>query len=210
MEVVGVVQDAARNGYFDAPSMAYYLPLAQNSNPPNGIYIRGVGAADEVVRDATALLRSIPEIRFVTVNTLRDVLDPQARTWSLGATLFSAFGLLALLVAAIGLYSLLAFEVAQRTREIGIRSALGARKGRLLGWIVSGGVRAGGVGIALGLGVAYFAAPYIQGLLFETSARDVGVFAVVAAVLLAVSLLAGLIPGLRATRVDPMTALRAD
>jgi predicted permease len=210
IEVVGVAQDAARNGYFDAPFMAYYLPLVQNPAPPRGIYIRAAGTADGVIREAAALLRSTPAVRFATVTTLRGMLDPQARTWSLGATMFSAFGLLALLVAVVGLYSLLAFEVAQRTREIGIRTALGAQKARVLRDVVSQGAFLGAVGVALGLVVAYIGAPYIQDLLFEVSPRDMGVFGGVAAVLLAVSAAASLVPGLRATRVDPVTALRAE
>jgi ABC-type antimicrobial peptide transport system permease subunit len=139
-----------------------------------------------------------------------DTLWRQARSWTLGATMFTIFGLLALVVASVGLYSVLAFDVAQRTREIGIRTALGAKKARLLRAVVGHGAFLGGVGVALGLGGAYLAAPYIQDLLFETSPRDPTVFATVAVVLLAVSVAASLVPALRATRVDPATALRAE
>jgi hypothetical protein len=118
------------------------------------------------------------------------------------------FGIIDRLV--IGLYSVLAFDVAQRTRELGIRTALGARKGRLLRSVVAHGVGLGASGIAIGLAVAYLAAPYIQDLLFEVSPRDTGVFATVALALLVVSVLASLVPALRATRVDPMAALKAD
>jgi ABC-type antimicrobial peptide transport system permease subunit len=147
---------------------------------------------------------------MVLVETVRDRLDPQARSWALGATMFTIFGLLALAVAAVGLYSVLAFDVAQRTREIGIRTALGAQKVRVLRAVVSQGALMGALGVALGLAVAYFAAPYIQDLLFETSPRDATVFVSVAVVLLAVSVAASLVPALRATRVDPVSALKAD
>jgi predicted permease len=209
--VVGVVEEAARNGLRDAPFMAYYLLGAQAGRPYNGVYVRAEASADDLVPRIAGALRSFaPEVRYVRVQTLRDRLDPQARSWTLGATMFTIFGLLALVVAAVGLYSVLAFDVAQRTREIGIRTALGARKARLLRSVVSQGAVLGGVGVALGLGAAYLAAPYVQDLLFETSPRDPTVFATVALVLLNVSVVASLVPALRATRVDPVTALKTD
>ena len=124
--------------------------------------------------------------------------------------MFTLFGLLALCLAAIGLYSVLAFDVAQRTRELGIRGALGATKSRLLRSVVYQGAGFGLLGVGLGLGAAYFAAPYASDLLFEVSPRDPAVFAVVAVSLIAVSAAASLIPALRATHVDPVEALRAE
>lgn len=106
---------------------------------------------------------------------MRERLDPGARAWTLGATMFTVFGLLALLLAAIGLYGVLAFDVAQRTRELGIRGALGAGQGRLLRSVLCEGARFSVLGIVLGLSVVYVAAPYAQELLFEVSARDPGV-----------------------------------
>jgi predicted permease len=214
--VVGVVEDAARNGFLDAPSAGYYVPLAQTlarsmTLVPNGIYVRARGDGADIVDDVGSALRGFsPEVGMVLVETVRDRLDPQARSWTLGAMLFTVFGLLALVVAAIGLYSVLAFDVAQRTREIGIRSALGAKKARLLGWVVARGATTGAIGVALGLGAAFVAAPYIQDLLFDTSPRDPMVFTTVALVLLTVSVAASWVPGLRATRVDPVTALKTD
>jgi predicted permease len=209
--VVGIVEDAARNGLRDAPFMAYYLPATQAGRPYNALYVRAEDSADDLVpRIAPALRSFAPEVRYVRAQTIRDYLDPQARSWTLGAAMFTLFGVLALIVASVGLYSLLAFEVAQRTREIGIRTALGARKARLLRTVVTQGASLGLVGILLGLGVAFVAAPWVQDLLFEVPARDGITYVSVALVLLAVSLLASLIPALRATRVDPVTALRAD
>jgi predicted permease len=212
--VVGIVQDAARTGYIEDPSPVYYLPLSQG--PPNlgagALYVRARESADDELVDAVAsVLRGFsPIVRNVQVMTVRDHLDPQARSWTLGATMFTIFGLLALVVAAVGLYSVLAFDVAQRTREIGVRTALGARKARLLGTVVAQGTFLGGIGVALGLGAAYLAAPYVQDLLFETSPRDPTVFTTVAIVLLAVSVAASLVPALRATRVDPVAALKTE
>jgi predicted permease len=209
--VVGVVEDAARNGLRDAPFMAYYLPGAQAGRAYNTVYVRADASADDLVSRIAAMFPAFaPEVRYVRVQTVRDQLDPQARSWTLGATMFAIFGLLALVVAAVGLYSVLAFDVAQRTRELGIRTALGARKTRLLRTVVGRGAFLGGVGVALGLGAAYLAAPYVQDLLFETSPRDPTVFTTVALVLLGVSVAASLVPALRATRVDPVTALKTE
>jgi putative ABC transport system permease protein len=209
--VVGVVEDAARNGFQDAAAMSYYLPSSQTTWRPNTVYARADGSADDIVDDVAAALRGFsPDVRYVNVRPVRDLLDRQARSWIMGATMFTIFGLLALVVAMIGLYSVLAFDVAQRTREMGIRTALGARKARILRLVISQGAIIGGVGVSLGLGAAYVAAPYIQDLLFETSPRDPTVFVGVALVLLAVSVAASWIPALRATHVDPVIALKAD
>jgi ABC-type antimicrobial peptide transport system permease subunit len=209
---VGVVEDAARTGFFDIPAMAYYVPAAQSPRWSAGVvHVRVEGSMRRAVDRLTGALEPYsPDVRWVRVRPLSDVLDPQARSWTLGATMFTVFGLLALVVAAIGLHSVLAFDVAQRTREIGIRTALGARKARLLRSVVTQGTALGAIGIALGLAAAYVAAPYIQDLLFETSPRDPTVFTGVAVVLLAVSIAASLAPALRAIRVDPVAALKAD
>jgi ABC-type antimicrobial peptide transport system permease subunit len=149
-------------------------------------------------------------VRFAEVQAFTEILDPQMRSWTLGATLFTAFGALALLVAAIGLYSVLAFDVTRQTREIGIRSALGATKTTILRGVVVNAVRLAAMGIALGLAAAAAAAPLVQDLLFQVEPRELRVMGAVAALLLAVALLASAVPALRATRVDPMEALRID
>ncbi len=117
---------------------------------------------------------------------------------------------LALVVAAVGLYSVLAFAVAQRTQELGIRAALGASRERLLGLVLGQGMRLVGIGIVLGLLGALLAGPRIEPLLFEVSPRDPLTFAAVVIVLLLVAALASGLPAWRATRVDPSVALRAE
>jgi predicted permease len=208
--VVGVVEDASRGSIETEPYMAYYLPVEQTDMRLNGLYVRASGDVDEVLEAAAGVLRTFsPRVRWATASTLREILDPQARSWTLGATMFTVFGLLALLVAAVGLYSLLAFEVAQRTREMGIRSALGAGRTRLLGDVVTEGVRLIGLGILLGLATAWFVAPRVEELLFDVPARDPAVLLLVTGVLAGTAVLASFVPGLRATRVDPAGALRA-
>jgi predicted permease len=231
--VVGVVEDATRGGYSDPSHAAYYLTMAQIGeglaqgrvatggdanggttgyfSAPRALYVRASADADDLEAAIARALRPMPPgVRWIDVWPMYEPLDQRARSWILGATMFTIFGLLALAVAAVGLYSVLAFDVAQRTREIGVRTALGARTARLLGLVVSRGVLLGGIGVALGLAVAYLVAPYIQDLLFETSPRDPSIFVGVAIVLLTVSVAASLAPALRATRVDPVTALRAE
>jgi predicted permease len=208
--VVGVVEDATRGSLQEPPYMAYYVPIPA-STAPRVLYARtGEGAGDVVTALAQVMRSFSPEVRYARVQTLREVLDPQARSWALGAMLFSAFGVLALMVAAVGLYSLLAFDVADRRRELGIRSALGASKPGLLRGVVFRGVGLGCVGVALGLGVTLVLGPRVEALLFGVTARDPFVLATAALVLVGVSVLAAWIPGLRATGVDPMEALRSE
>jgi len=210
--VVGVVEDAAREGIRDAAFMAYYMPLAQRANERiNGLYVRTSGDPTRLAARVAPVLRGLdPRIRYASVAPLQDELDPQERSWTLGATMFTVFGLLALLVAAVGLYGVLAFDVAQRTRELGIRTALGAERARLLRGVVLDGLRMATLGIVIGLGIALVAAPYVGDLLFEVSPRDPDVFVGVAAALVLVALVASFVPGVRATRVDPMVALRTE
>jgi ABC-type antimicrobial peptide transport system permease subunit len=141
---------------------------------------------------------------------LVDLVAPQQRSWEFGAKMFVAFAVLALVLAAIGLYSVIAYAVAQRTRELGVRIALGASVGAVLRLIVGQGVVFAFAGIAVGSGVALLAARWVQPLLFGTPARDPAVFVGVAAILLCVAFAATLRPALRATRVDPTITLRAE
>lgn len=209
--VVGIAEDAARGGYQDEAFMGYYLPAAQIGQAPRAMYVRSTGAASEVVNAVAVALRGAsPEVRFADVQPLRQMLDPGARSWTLGATMFSIFGLLALVLAAIGLYGVLAFDVAQRTRELGVRAALGASRERLLTSVLLRGARLAGFGLVVGLGAAWLVAPRVAGLLFEVSPRDPVVLVGVAASLAAVCLGASLVPGLRATHVQPTEALAAD
>jgi predicted permease len=209
--VVGVVEVASRGSLEREPLLAYHLPLAQTGQPPAGLYVRTDGDPREVAAELAPVLRSFSSrVRFAQVQTFRDLLGPQTRSWTLGASLFAAFGFLALVVAAIGLYSVLAFDVAQRTRELGIRGALGARRTTLLRSVMANGIRLAVFGVVIGLAVSLVAAPYVQQLLFRVKGRDPLVLGTVASLLVLVALVASFGPGLRATRVDPMEALRAE
>ena len=208
--VVGVVEDASSGSIQEKPFMAYYLPL-DGTAAPRALFLRAEGGPADVAARIAPVLRSFsPEVRYARVETLRELLDPQARAWSLGASLFTGFGLLALLVASVGLYSLLAFDVAERTRELGIRAALGAQRVELLRSVLLRGIRLAAWGVIVGATVAVLIAPRVEALLFGVPARDPWVVGSVALALLGVAAVASSLPALRATRVDPMTALRAD
>ena len=157
-----------------------------------------------------ALLQIEPRLRWVEPTPFQELIDPQIRSWKLGATMFTVFGALALLVAAIGLYSVIGFDVAQRTREIGLRTALGADRRSILAMIVRRGVLLAGAGVTLGLVIAFALAPRLGDLLYETSPRDPAVLASVALLLVTVATLASSIPAYRAARIDPNDALRSE
>jgi len=132
------------------------------------------------------------------------------RPWKLGATMFTLLGVLALVVAAVGLYSVMSYLVAQRTQEIGVRIALGARSSNIVSLILRGSVGMAAAGLVIGTVITLATGRFIQPLLFETSAKDPMVLGAVAAVLLVVAIAASVVPALRAKRVDPIAALKAD
>jgi len=213
--VVGVVEDHHRQELVEAqPHWLYYVNESQPAflGPPQAIMAGTTGDAHRLVRSIQAELRTLAtsRIRFVSVYTLQDNVDPQLRSWKLGASMFTVFGLLALVVAAWGLYSVLAFEVALLRRDIGIRSALGAGRSRLVGTVLRRALGLVTLGTAVGLAVSAAGAGFVEPLLFRESARDPAVYLSVAAALLVTAALAGTLPAWRATRVDPREALQAD
>jgi ABC-type antimicrobial peptide transport system permease subunit len=152
----------------------------------------------------------MPGIAYVSGVPLRAVVAPRQRAWEFGATMFVAFGGLALVLAAIGLYSMIAYAVAQRAQEFGVRMALGASARDVMRLIMRHGLVFAAAGIAIGSLIAFWAGRWMAPLLFAQGARDPVVFVVVAAVLLVVAVAATLQPAWRATRVSPTEALRAD
>jgi ABC-type antimicrobial peptide transport system permease subunit len=152
----------------------------------------------------------MPGAAFATVTPLADRLEGVTQSWHMGANLFTVFGALALVLAGIGLYSVIAYSVAQRTNEMGIRVALGAGMEDLVRLVLTEGMKLAGVGIVLGTIIALVVGRWVKPLLFNVSPRDPLVFAGVAVVLVAVAALASLIPARRAGRVDPMLALRSE
>jgi ABC-type antimicrobial peptide transport system permease subunit len=214
-EVVGVVEDARREELREDPTMQYFVPVAQSTgfgmSGDRSLFIRVSGSAEQMVEPIRrAILAAAPELAWASVRSMESLLEPQVQPWRLGASMFGIFGLLALVVAAVGLYGVLAYSVATRSREFGVRGALGATAGAIARQVMSEGLRLTVVGLGIGGVVALGAAGFIAPLLFETAPRDPIVFGTVAGVLLLVALLASLIPALRAGRVAPADALRAE
>jgi predicted permease len=211
--IVGVVADAHAWGLKELPAMNYYVPFGQERGMGGtALLVRPKpGHEVETTRTVRALLLSIdPSISFVNTSSMQDAIDPQVRPWRLGAAVFSLMGVLALVVAAVGLYSVMSYLVAQRTREIGVRLALGAQARSIVLLVLRNSVSMAAVGVAIGLVIVLWAGRFIAPLLFDTSPRDTGVLLGGAATLLAVSVLASAVPALRAKRVNPIEALRSD
>ena len=212
-EIVGVVEDSRRQEVDDVTTFQYYVPLAQQqaNGVPRVMVIRvaeTTPATDRAIR--ATILGLDPRIRYVDAEPLMNRIDPSTRSWQLGAAVFSIFGLLALVVSSIGLYSVLAFDVAQRTREIGVRSALGASTRVVVGLVVGNALRITAVGVIIGLAGALLLAGRIEPLLFGVGAHDPLTFLAVVVTLHVVAALASSLPAWKAARVDPNIALRAD
>jgi predicted permease len=209
--VVGITANIVDRNLTDPAGLQYYVPVMQKGGIGNGLFVRTHADATEMVNTVRReLQRVMPGVSYVVIVPLRKILDGEIRAWDLGATMFALFGGLALLLAAVGLYSVIAYNVTQRSHELGVRIALGARSGDVLSLVVGSGIRIAAVGIFIGGGIALVASKFIAPLLYHVSPRDPLIYAAAALTLLAVAALASLIPALRATHVDPNVALRAD
>jgi putative ABC transport system permease protein len=213
--IVGVVETQRRRYLEDKAVPMVYLSRAQ---APDAITWGGpvllvrtrTEAAQEVTRVRAALQSLAADLPYVNVQPLTERIRSDVQPYRLGATLFSLFGLLALGLAALGLYAVLGYFVAERTAEIGIRRSLGAPVRDVLGLVLGQGMMPVAIGLALGLVFAFMGTRLLAALLFGVDARDPFVFAATTAVLLAVGLLASVLPAVRAARVSPMVALRTD
>ncbi|MFN8573960.1 MAG: FtsX-like permease family protein [Gemmatimonadaceae bacterium] len=152
----------------------------------------------------------MPGDAYVTARPLSELVETKQRAWRFGATMFLAFGVLALLVAAIGLHGVIGYDVAQRMHELGVRVALGAQSGHLLRLVMRQGLSVTLAGVVLGAVGAFTFGGQLQPLLFEQSARDPWIFGIVAAALLVAASLATVVPARRASHADPNSALRSD
>ena len=211
--VVGVVANTAQQNITDDPRFIYYLPMDQLMPEQFGRMLLRLATTDvrgvmEGIR--RELTRAMPGDGFVVVRPLQEIVDDQSRAWRLGATLFVAFGCLALVVALVGLYGVVSYNVTQRKHELGVRVALGARTGDVIRLVVAQGFRVAVIGIAIGLALALATARWVQPLLFRESARDPATYAAVAASMLVAAVLASMIPARRAARADPNAALRSE
>ena len=209
--VVGVAENIRQNSLTETETLQFYLAVEQFRPEEAILFVRTRGNAADYAESVRRRLQPLmPGAAYVTVMPMRDIIDPRQRSWRLGATMFVVFGALALVLAAIGLYSVIAYAVAQRRQEIGVRIALGARARDVVRLVLREGIRFAMVGVALGGAVAWWASRWVGPMLFSVSPKDPAVYGVVALVLLAAAVLASALPALRASRVDPNVALRSE
>jgi hypothetical protein len=213
--VVGVVSDLHRQMLDEGeqPFLLYFTPLEQDVEYglPSQLLVRTPGAVErwsEPIRKELLAIR--PDLPYVRIRPYQDLIDGRVRSWRLGAAMLTVFGGLSLIIAAIGLYGVLSFAVTQRTQELGIRAALGATPARLMGLILGNGMVTAVAGTLLGTALALSLSSRIRPLLFRTSALDLAVYLATAGTILAVAAVASWIPGRRATRVEPVRALKAE
>jgi hypothetical protein len=215
--VIGVVQNGRENAILEKPAPLYYLPL--DHRPPEDSSMLAASTIELRVdparaADVTTILRGQLRGAFPgtapQISLLRDDLARQYRPWRVGAELFSAFGLLALVVAAVGIYGTVSYTTSQRLHEFGVRVALGAGIENIVKLVVWTGVRMVAVGVAAGIALALLGGRFVASLLYGVTTHDAVAIAGVAVAMLLVAVVAALGPAARAARVDPVTALRAD
>jgi ABC-type antimicrobial peptide transport system permease subunit len=208
--VVGVVSDVT-HGLEEASQPDMYLNIRQWNNQWSALelVVRAKCEPDLFIPDIRAAIKefdaTLPSNEFTMLD---DIIDRAIAPRRLITGILGSFSYFALLLAAIGLYGVIAYSVGQRTQEIGIRLAIGAQGGDVLRLVVHEGLRLVGFGIAVGLIVAFFVTRVLQSQLYGITAGDPFTYMITAIVLIAVTLLACYIPARRASRIDPMEALR--
>ena len=218
--IVGVVSNTRRQQIVEGLVPQVYRPLAQRADSEADgtaaffgytLVVRGGGDVSHLAEPVRRALQGTdPLVPYVTVRPLADMVGAQTTTWRLGASVFSAFGGLALLLAAVGLYSVLSFGVAQRFREFGVRLALGARAPDLMRQTMAQGLVPVTAGLGVGILLALLSAKLVTSLLFGVSPQDPVVLGAVSAILLVAAGAASAAPAWRAARVDPAAALRIE
>ena len=209
-EIVGIAKDIKYNQVGENPTPFMYLPLEQSYASQVTVQVRAAGDPDALLGTVRRELQAVePTMPLLNVNIYRTVVATSLWAPRMGASLLSVFGLLALGLAAIGLYGVMSYNVGQRTREIGIRMALGAGASDVRRMIVRQGLALTLGGVAVGLAVAFGLSWLVTSLLFGVSGADPLTFVAVPVGLVAVAVAATLLPARRASRVDPVESLRA-
>jgi predicted permease len=212
--VVGVVENVNFLRVIeDAATPQYYVPLGKLPGDWIGstvvVRTKPNATANARAAIASAIKRAFPN-EDASVVAMSETLEPEYRPWRVGATLFTAFGLLALLVAVVGIYSTVSYAVSQRTHEFGVRMALGAHLQDIVTHVVRGGVKIVAMGVALGLALTLAAGRLIVAMLYGVHPYDPAVLTGVSALLLGAAAIAALMPAWRAARVDPVRALKSE
>jgi putative ABC transport system permease protein len=210
-EIVGVVNDVRVNGLQDDGRLQVYLPFMQTPMPFGSIVVRSGGETAAIVKAIESAVRSAdPHLPLFNVRTMGQIINADVGNARLTMVLLIGFAALALLMAAIGVFGVTSYSVMKRTHELGVRMALGADRGSVLRLVVREEMSACLAGIVIGVTGALLLSSLLQSLLVGVAPRDAFTLTISAAVLLAVTTAACLVPAARATRVDPATALRLD
>jgi len=225
-EIVGVVEDTTYTSVYWKNHTMYFLPLTQragSANDPNSTLdkdlsmfagalviqtARPIEGFEKIASDTLASIN--PNLTVVKFQTFQQQIDDRFIEERLIARLTSLFGLLALLLAAIGLYGVTAYTVVRRTPEIGIRMALGAARSHVIGTVMRGAMLQAVAGLAIGIPVAIFCVRYVKSQLYEITSVNVPVMAIAIGVLVLTAAIAGIIPARRAASIDPVRALRIE
>jgi predicted permease len=210
IEIIGLVEDSLNEGPRQGVRRQVFFPFPQMNQPVAvAFYVRTFAdSASMFVTLRRKVLELDATMPIYEMKTLEDQLDETLGTERLSATISVAFGALATLLAAVGLYGVMALTVARRTREIGLRMALGARQSALLWMVMKEAFGLLGIGLSLGIPCAYLLSRYVSSQLFGVVATDLGTAAVASITLTAAAAGAALVPALRASMIDPIQALR--
>jgi len=211
--IIGVVRDVPHNGVEEKSGNPFIYQIMQQGGRPGGLtlFLRTDRPAGDVISALRAKLRAIdPAIFLFDTGPMEKVVNSSFDNRRFVMLLLAAFAGLALFLSALGIYGVLAYDVSQRTREIGVRGAIGASHGQIVGLILRQGLWKTGVGLVFGLAGAALLSHYMTSLLFGVKPTEPRVYAAVSLVLLVVALLASYLPARRAARIDPLEALRTE
>jgi predicted permease len=208
VEVIGVARNANYQTIGERPQALVYLSLIQYYFPTAVIYVRTTGAPEAALATVRREVQALDRNLLLQAESIRTTIRDSLWAQRASATLLAIFGLLALLLSAIGLYGVISYSVNQRVREIGLRMALGATTIQVEWMILTEGIQMVTIGVLSGLAIALGASRLVSGMLIVVSPRDVLTFVLVPAILMLVAVLACWVPAHRATRIDPVTALR--
>jgi hypothetical protein len=209
--VVGVAENARRFSIVEDQAVQFYAPMEQlgSEGPPNVLYVRPARNSTAFqVQLQRRLQGAIPGLPYVTMEPLSDVIAPRMQSWNVAAVMFGIFAALAVVLASVGLYGVLAYDVTQREQELGVRLALGSSRGGVALLVLRRTLLVVATGSAIGLAATLAAGGVVRPMLFQTSPYDPVILGAALIVLIVVSCLATVLPATRATRVNPAFALR--
>ena len=210
LQIVGVFHNVRAAGSREEASEVV-VPFWQRPWPQASLVVKTDGDPKALIKSIAAAVGSVdPDLPLANVKTVDEIISESLAIDRFSVVLFSSFGVLGLLLAAVGIYGVMAFTVAQRTQEFGVRIALGAQRSRVVTLVLKEGTMLAVIGALIGLGGAYLVGRAMQSTLFGVGAMDARAFGAVALLLIAAALLACLLPAWRASKVEPIVALRYD